>query len=402
MYVCPDWTVNRAWARRDRPVSLALCDRRARGHSFRTVEATGWPRCRSVPIPMAIADARSSGPRAGTWRFAGSPKCRSRGVGGGDLTAGSILVEDWFPYWMDRIARPRLRPNTIAAYSASIANHIIPAIGGRRIVELQASDIRWVYERMMSKGSSSTTARQAHHVMGSAFKTAVRERKIDFNPCDMVDAPRARVVNLEAPGVEEAIEFLRYCQSSPEGAMWATAVLTGARRGEVLGLTRSRVSESLDFSWQLQSCVEDDRGRPVVPHGFEFEVVGRRVYLTSPKSRAGWRLVSLVEPLRTMIVRQMQSTAEHPHGLIFTCDGEAIRPDSMSYHWRKLRADAGSKKDLRPHDLGHPGAETGPLEERQSVRVRTKNIPVKRKASGFVRRPSADRVCPIHLSPVKR
>jgi integrase len=169
----------------------------------------------------------------------------------------------------------------------------------------------------------------------------------------MVDAPLARVPNLEALELEEAIDFLRYCQSAPEGAMWATSVLTGARRGEVLGLSRDRVSDVLDFSWQLQTYMKDQQGRPVVPHGFDYQELDDRLYLTRPKSRAGWRVVPLVEPLRTMLVRQMQSTLEHPHGLVFSRDGRAIRPDRMSLEWPKFRAAAGVKKDVRLHDLRH-------------------------------------------------
>lgn len=272
----------------------------------------------------------------------------------GDLPTASTTAEKWFLYWLDNIAAKNVRPNTLDGYQRTIINHIIPVIGKVKLDKITPAHIRRVHNAVTEKGNSSTTALLAHRTMSVSFKAAMREGRIGRNPATLVDAPKKATVELNALDLPEALHLLRHVATHPDGALWATVLLTGARRGEVIGLERDRVGDVLDLSWQLLRLKKTDTdGKPDVPVDYEYRHVKGGLYLTRPKSRSGWRVVPLIDPLKSILEAHMRNAPENEWGLIFTRNGEPYGPDLAGKDWRKVLASAGIEKDVRLHDGRH-------------------------------------------------
>src|SRR3546814_13745322 len=80
--------------------------------------------------------------------------------------------------------------------------------------------------------------------MSVALKIAVREGRSGRNPAALTDAPRKAATTLHALDLPESIQFLQHAANDKAmGARWATALLTGPRRGAVIGL--ERISDEL-------------------------------------------------------------------------------------------------------------------------------------------------------------
>jgi integrase len=201
-----------------------------------------------------------------------------------------------------------------------------------------------------------------------AFKAAEREGRLSRNPCDRIDPPRKSTAKQEALDLDEAVAVLEFVASLGNvilGARWATSILTGARRGEVLGIERDRITRtvnpktgaeewSLDLSWQLQRLPLTERdGRPNVPADFEYRHLVGGLYLTRPKSSAGWRVIPLVDPLRSILLRILDLPEENPYGLLFSINGRPMDPDQDSKRWREVLAAAGIERDVVLHGLRH-------------------------------------------------
>lgn len=283
----------------------------------------------------------------------------------GDLPTHSPTVEQWLTHWLENIASKSVRPNTMSGYRAVTNKYVIPIIGKKKLDKIQADDVRAVTDYMVNElGMSSTSALIAHRTMSSSFETALRENKIYRNPAKLLDAPRKAVANLQTLDVSEAMQVLEHVFHDEEnGARWATALLTGARRGEVIGIEVDRVGDDLDLSWQIQRLSTGARGtagevgKPSVPADFEYRHLEGGLYLTRPKSKAGWRIIPLVDPLAAILSRHMELNPPAENGLVFHRKGRPIDPAQDSKDWRKVLAATGIDKDVRLHDLRHTTVE---------------------------------------------
>lgn len=287
----------------------------------------------------------------------------------GDLPTTSITVGQWMDYWFENIASKRIRPNTASGYRSVISKQIISEIGSIRLDKLQPSHVRRVHDRITStqkdpanpeKGFlSSTYALNAHRVMAKAFSDAEREGRMTRNPAKLTDAPRKSRPMLQSLSVDEAIEVIGMVvkafepgkEYDSEPARWATYLLTGARRGEILGLELDRLGETVDLSWQLQRITNISKA----PTDYEYRPIINGMYWTRPKSQAGWRVIPLVEPLKTILGTHIKNSGENLHGLLFTNErGLPIDPDTETKRWPEALQESGiTSKKIRLHDLRH-------------------------------------------------
>lgn len=286
----------------------------------------------------------------------------------GDLPTASSRLDAYLTYWFEETGQKTLRPNTIAGYRSVLWNHVIPEIGHIRLDKLTPGQLRRVYTRITStpkdphnpaKGFlSSTYALNAHRVLSRVLKDAEREGLIPRNPAELMDAPRKSVRKLQALDVFEAKQILALAVKElsgtgdydPRPARWATYLLTGARRGEILGLETDRVTDTLELSWQLQRINNPE----LAPADYEYRHIAKGMYWTRPKSSAGWRVIPLVEPLRTILELHLAQAAPNPYGLVFTNNGLPIDPDTETDWWATMLQRSGiTDKTVRLHDVRH-------------------------------------------------
>lgn len=297
----------------------------------------------------------------------------------GDLRTDSTTVEAWFTYWLDNYARPNLRPATFASYRSTVRSQIIPSLGpSTRLDKLTPALVQRLRRDILAAGRSSTYARNAHHILTSSLTAAAGEGRIPMNPAEYVTPPRKTHRTLDVMSLEEAIQLIQAIQGRPDRARWATSLLTGARRGEVIGIEQDRVGDVLDLSWQLQritwthGCADtpDPDGRYLcgfkraaacpekrldVPADHDYRHIDGGLYFTRPKSRAGWRIIPLVSPLRETLERHIAEQEPNPHGLVFTTStGQPRDPDWDSKQWVTLmRSTFGDTRSIRLHDVRH-------------------------------------------------
>lgn len=299
----------------------------------------------------------------------------------GDLPTASPTLEAWLTLWLDDIAAPRLKPRTLQTYRGYVEKRIVPAIGRHRLDKLTPAHVREMHDSMLRADLSSTTALQAHRILAKALKDAERDGRVTRNVATLVDAPRKAVSDRTALSADDARALLVSVASDPvEAVHWATALLAGLRQGERLGLTREMIDLEtgiITVSWQLQrlkfehgcGVVKDGR-RPCgyaragscperhlpVPAGQEVRQVYGGLWLTRPKSRAGWRQVPMAPLLQEVLRRHLETSALGDEGLVLhRGDGHPVDPRDDSAAWDAALRRAGLP-DVPLHSARHTTA----------------------------------------------
>jgi integrase len=286
-------------------------------------------------------------------------------------TVGRVpTVGEWLTHWVETIAAPAVRENTLAGYRVAVNVHLIPGVGAHRLDRLEPEHLERLYAAMQRAGSSAGTANQAHRTIRTALGEAERRGRITRNPAKLAKAPRPADVEIEPYTVDEVRQLLDAAGKRRNGARWAIALSLGLRQGEALGLRWSDVDLDAGTLW-----VRRGRLRPTYAHGCG-GTCGRKAgycprrQLARPetddtKSRAGRRAVGLPAELVELLLRHRDEQEKErvtaaqlwrDSGYVFTtARGEPVNPNTDYHQWKRLLADAGLR-DGRLHDARHTAA----------------------------------------------
>jgi len=218
-------------------------------------------------------------------------------------------------------ARQNLKPRTITRYQVAIGTHLKPAFGKVKLHRLTAIEIERLYARKLEDGLSASTIQLINAVLSSSLKRAVRLRLVEHNVCKDVATPRIQREEVEVFEPTEVAAILSAAKYDRLEALFALALTTGMREGELLGL---RVQ---DYDSE-QSTLD----------------VRRSVYnglVGTPKSKRGRRTIKLPNVARDALEAHIRATTSS--GYIFTT--RTRRPFNTSHficqHWKPLLERAG-------------------------------------------------------------
>jgi len=219
-----------------------------------------------------------------------------------------------------------------------IALHIEPVIGRLRIDELDASDVDRMVRSVMAHRSPQT-ARHAHKVLRRALGQAVRWDLVPRNVATLVDAPTVKRTVLHPLTADEARRFLAATVDDPRHALYALAITTGMRRGELLAL-----------KWPDVDLVA---GTVRVEHSLR-QLSRYRFVRDEPKTDRSRR--TLVLPEITAVALRKHKAGASSTGYVFARpDGRPWAPSEVTRTFQATLLAHGFRR-VRFHDLRHTAA----------------------------------------------
>jgi integrase len=154
----------------------------------------------------------------------------------------TLTVSGWLDEWLDTSVRPRLKPRTVASYENTCDLYIRPAIGRIQLSRLGPRDIARMLASLTARGDlSPTTVRYAFVILKIALARAVKTGRVARNVALLVDAPAKARHELRPLTLEEIGAFQAAIAGHKFEALFLMAIGTGAREGEILGLTWENV-----------------------------------------------------------------------------------------------------------------------------------------------------------------
>lgn len=198
-----------------------------------------------------------------------------------DLAA---YLDDWIG---NREASGELAHATIENYRRYIRTWIDPFLGKSLLRDIRPYAVESWHREARKAGATPRTLQAAHKVLKQALRDATRNELTLSNPCDAVKTPKAEARKRGYLEVGELRRMLAVLDAEGESAFSIAVRLgisTGARRGEVLGLTW----EHVDFKGKtisiVQSLSQYDGARKAGKPAKEIK---------QPKTQSGKRRVSL-------------------------------------------------------------------------------------------------------------
>ncbi|WP_327073818.1 site-specific integrase [Kitasatospora purpeofusca] len=280
-------------------------------------------------------------------------------------------VKTWLTHWLENIAAPSVKPNTLSGYRVAVNVHLIPGLGAHRLEKLEPEHLEFFYKVMQEKGSAPATAHQAHRTVRAALTHALRRGHVTRNVAMLAVAPRVTEKEVEPYTVAEVQRLLTEAAKRRNSARWAIALALGLRQGEALGLRWVDV----DLTTGMLK-VRKARQRPKYAHGCT-DPCGRKHAGRCPerrqtnedtadtKSKAGKRVVGLPDALVGLLKlhreeQERERAAAGPEwresGWVFASeDGRPLIPRTDWDEWKRLIKAAGLR-DARLHDARHTAA----------------------------------------------
>ena len=303
-------------------------------------------------------------------------------------------VGEYLDLWL--AGKGGLRSSTRRSYQEHVELYLRPGLGHLRLADLRDIDIERLYAAMRRLGQdwgdskptpelarllrarkgpaptrplSAATVRRVHATLMSALNSAVKRKRIPYNPAAHVELatgrrPKAvvwtedRSAGWRRTGVRPPVAvwtpqqtgaFLDRAETDRLYPLFHLVAYRGLRRGEAVGLRWEDVDLDAAEARITQQVVQ----------------LGWRTETGAPKTDSGARTVSLdaatVDVLRACRAaqaaeREAWGAAWQDNGLVFTReDGSPLHPDLATDTFERLYR-AASLPPIRLHDLRHTAA----------------------------------------------
>lgn len=269
-----------------------------------------------------------------------------------------MLVSDWLQIWVDEYCCD-IKESTKLQYRGYIRNHINPCLGKIGLCSLQPHMIQRFVNRLEYQGKKSgkelsyKTRKNIHGCLSAALERAVKIKYLKENPASGCTIPRddedSRNQIIKPLDTEQIIRFTNEIKGTRFEKVYLTALYTGMRLSEIIGLQWDRVNletGTLVISKQLTMK----------------RAKGSQRKMVSTKTR---KVRSIIIPKTAVDVLRSQQKAQYQFrlkagqewdnelNLVFTNEyGYSLPHASIEHEFKKIMCKI-QLPDRRFHDLRH-------------------------------------------------
>ena len=267
-----------------------------------------------------------------------------------------LTLGEWLENWIGSYAITNCSPRTVDSYRSEVRTHIATNLGAIPLTQLRPQHLQTYYANALSQGRvdgkgglSARTVLYHHRILSEALSHAVKMGLLVRNVAEAVDPPRPGHKSMTTLAAEDVPKFLGASRETPYHTVYCTALFTGMRLGELLGLRWCDVDLDMATLSVAQAL-------------FKRCGVCEMVEPKSPHSR---RSIAL-SPVLALLLRQHKARREAERillgnllkesDLVFAHpDGSPLDPGTVAHTFTEVLARAGLPH-IRFHDLRHTHA----------------------------------------------
>jgi integrase len=292
--------------------------------------------------------------------------------------SAKVTVQRLFDEWDSNNKSGAVSPTMAWKYEGYFKNHILPALGTRRLDSLTETDLNLFFNQTLPSKKdahgnqllAAPSRRNIYMALSGCLQFAVRNNYIAVNPLRAVRAPKKSKPNDDIDAVlADSRKILDWIQSGnhPDEARWLLAYL-GLRKGERLGL-----------SWDNIRGLDSNNPSLVINQQLAWDK-GTGLHLKPPKN-GKTRVIPLAEPWVSALKRYRKMWNALPSNpswkepkeefkklLFLQNNGYVIDPNDDNEDWKALLKEI-NVKPWRPHLARHVTATM--LAERPQIPIST-------------------------------
>ncbi|MDP2932172.1 MAG: tyrosine-type recombinase/integrase [Chloroflexota bacterium] len=258
---------------------------------------------------------------------------------------GRLTVAEHLHQWLEGYVKTNCGAMTLEGYQNIAEHHLIPALGNTQLKQLHPQMIQTYYGKACELLSPRTVAKH-HRLLSQALKYAVRQGYLGRNPCDLVDSPSWKGKTMRTLTQGELEILLDNASDNQFYPVIYTAVSTGLRQAELLGLRWRDIDLDM-LSLSVSQVLYKRRGVCV---------------FKEPKTAHSRRRVAMT-PKLALFLREYRADRESLYwrlgkplaldSLVFAhVDGTPLDPSMLSHEFHRIVERAGLE-NVRFHDLRH-------------------------------------------------
>lgn len=206
----------------------------------------------------------------------------------------NIILDAWFDVWLNTHKRKTLKESTLVRYEYCYKNYVQKKFGKKKLVDFKPVILEKLFQEMADENYSTKTIKDIFNILGAVFKYAVQNRIISFNPCDGVELPKTKKKEIRVLSMYEQRELLEYAKGRLHENLIITALGTGMRAGELLGLTW----DDIDFSKKeiaIDKTLVHIKDRTTEKYVFKYQ---------TPKTASGKRVIPMQKSVYNALRKQ--------------------------------------------------------------------------------------------------
>lgn len=281
----------------------------------------------------------------------------------------ATTVKQWVDIWLaDR--KSQVKPKTFRTDSGLLTKWVVPAIGRRRLADLEPADFRRFAKDMRKKdpkngfpqGRSETTVSHAYRVFLQCLNAAVVEGYTVPASALAVKKPSPADSDRGAMDTAHALTFRAHSQQSLDGTLWEFLLMTACRLGEGLGLRWKDLdldANIVTLRWELQELTREPDGSYYVPPKYASKQLDGRFWLLSLKTKKSQgRVVPLPKSLCERLAK-LKAQSTNPYGLVWArSGGEPLIEADVRARFKAIQSELGIRHEeagrpYTPHELRH-------------------------------------------------
>lgn len=282
------------------------------------------------------------------------------------IVYSNVKVAEFMLSWLEiDIGKRTESHETYYNYCNTVNNHIIPALGNKRMADVTRGDIQKLFNAKASY--SRSVAEQVKTIMNVSFRYAVTSKVISVSPVEGVGLPktetsqkktafRSRSIDTQKTlTMEQILVLLEKSRDTPIHMQVLFGVLMGLRRSEINGVKYSDIdyiNRTLNVNRQL-GRIHNAKKEDFAPKTFTKQEVGL-------KTKSSYREIPIPDYVFEEILKERQVYEANRNrrkgefqDLDYICCSAYGRPRSKGFHckyYKQLLAESGLP-DIRWHDL---------------------------------------------------